>query len=133
MKFKTGYNWDGNFPSSPSGEKIEKVYQYDAKNHELIEVGTRDINEDINSHFEHSDLNHIIARFENGDTNALNARQGHYADISEAPNNIHELIEQQINLKNKITKIQEEQQEEPQEEQQEQKEGENQNGQQTNT
>lgn len=67
----------------------------------LREVGKINLYDEIQSHADSCDIHVIMARYKNGDVEALSQRQGFYGDIlnmpktyAEALNNMHELERQ---------------------------------------
>lgn len=101
MKFATPYKRN-KFLFSPSGSSIEKIYRLKINfidgSYELIEIGEKNIQDEIQSHFESVSLPHLISRFENGDVEALNSRQGEYLDATSIPKTVYEVHEQIADL-----------------------------------
>lgn len=76
-------------------EAIKPIFAYDHEKRELVEVGKRDFNSYVASFYEASLLKNKLLRFQNGDLQALNVRQGVYTDISGMPtdyNSLHNLV-----------------------------------------
>lgn len=87
MKFPTQYTETPRMYCN-SGSKIVKLYkpQFDKNGHfELVEDGEDNLYEMIQSYKDSVDIHVLMKRFENGDIDALNKREGFYADISEYP------------------------------------------------
>lgn len=60
---------------------------------EVIETGTDNLYNEIQSHADSCDLNILLARFANGDTSALNQRVGQYLDVTGMPTSYAEAFE----------------------------------------
>lgn len=78
---------------SEPGDPFHVEYQgyYDKEgNLQLKEVGKTDIYTEIQSHKDSTDINVLLAKYRNGDENALNRVQGYYSDITDIPD-IHSL------------------------------------------
>lgn len=81
--------------------KIEYGAKYDKKNNLVVEKkGTSNLYAYINSFKDSVDINVLLARFTNGDKEALNQRAANYLDISSVPSNIHEYIDFQRSCEN---------------------------------
>lgn len=77
--------------NTPVGSGVKTSYH--AKilkdgNIELEAVGVIDVQAMIESERTNSELRTLIAKYENGDINALNARQGFYADVTKFPGSL---------------------------------------------
>ena len=73
----------------------------DERGHKKLEfVGTHDIYDQIQSYAEECKIENIIARASAGDTNALNQRQGFYADITNTPRDLKEAQDSILKLSN---------------------------------
>lgn len=84
------------FVSNP-GNPIVQEYraELDKTGREIIRLvpdGETNIYEQIQSHKASTDLQQIINRYFNGDTNALQRSQAIYADITAVPANMHEAV-----------------------------------------
>lgn len=80
--------------SAAAGDRIQTKYQKavdDKGRPVLVEVGTIDLQEHIQSFAQEVDINRIVSRAVNGDPSVLQRVQGVYADISGLPSNVHEL------------------------------------------
>lgn len=101
MEFRTAYG-EKLQNSSPTGEKFEMRHRAsigkDGKR-ELIRDRKVPIYELIQANREECEIENIIKRAVMGDYNALNARQGVYADITGMPKSIAEAQQMIINLK----------------------------------
>lgn len=81
--------------TTPVGDEwhIEYTGVYDENgNIVLRETGKSHIPTLIDADRESCDINNIIKRFTLGDTEALSARQGFYADVSEAPKTYAQML-----------------------------------------
>ena len=65
----------------------------------LKESGKENLQEYIDSFASECDINVLIARFVNGDINALNQRQGFYGDFTQMPKTYAEFLQVQIDSK----------------------------------
>lgn len=77
-----------------AGDRIQPKYQKavdDKGRPVLVEVGSVDLQEHIQSFAQEVDINRIVSRAVNGDTSVLQRVQGVFADISGMPTNVHEL------------------------------------------
>ena len=73
----------------------------DERGHKKLEcVGTHDIYEEIQSYAEECKIENIIARAAAGDSTALNARKGFYADITNTPRDLKEAQDSILKLSN---------------------------------
>lgn len=91
--FYTRSNTPETIPAA-AGDRIQTKYQKavdDKGRPVLVEVGTVDIQEHIQSFAQEVDINRIVSRAVNGDTTVLQRVQGTFADISGLPTNVHEL------------------------------------------
>lgn len=66
---------------------------------ELVPSGKEDWQAYIGSFADECDINVIVARFVNGDVNALNVRNGIFGDFSDMPKTYAEMLQLQINAK----------------------------------
>lgn len=101
MEFRTAYG-EKLQNSSPTGEKFEMRHRAnigkDGKR-ELVRDRKVPIYELIQASREECEIENIIKRAVMGDYNALNAKQGVYADITGMPKSIAEAQQMIINLK----------------------------------
>ena len=58
----------------------------------LTPSGTENLYESIQSHKDSCDIHVLLARYQNGDVEALSQRQGHYGDFTEMPKTYAELL-----------------------------------------
>lgn len=75
-------------PATEVGSPIKVVYSSKLDkdgNIVLEEVGQENIYDTIQSYAESVDINNIIARYQNGDVDALNKVQGFFGDFSDVP------------------------------------------------
>ena len=94
MKFRSQFDEHQHFISEP-GDQIRLTFEpyYDEfGNLELKESGKFDQYMDIQSHADSVDINVILARYRNGDENALNRVQGFYADVTGAPKSMADVL-----------------------------------------
>lgn len=78
-----------------SGSRVKQLYagRYDANGRVVLEEkGTEDLYAYIQSFSDSVDINVILARFSNGDTDALSRAQGFYADVTEFPSNMADAL-----------------------------------------
>lgn len=81
------------------GDRIRIEYQpvYDTNGvWHLEESGKTNLYLDIQSHAESCDINIIMARYRNGETDVLSRMQGVYGDVSNVPTNYAEILNQQL-------------------------------------
>ncbi len=81
---------DISFKACPTGDGFVPEFALD-DNDELVETGKHSLYDEIQSHRDECTLETLLARALNGDANALNQRQGFYADISNAPQTLSEV------------------------------------------
>lgn len=77
------------------GSPIRTIYSSrvaEDGNIELIESGTENIYDLIQSHKDSVDIHMILTRFVNGDESALSKTQGQYGDFTELPKSYAELL-----------------------------------------
>lgn len=94
MSFKTQYSPHDRMHAH-AGSPIKQLYggRYDANGRVILEKkGTENLYDYIQSFKDSVDLNVILARFSNGDTEALNRAQGFYADVTDFPQNMAEAL-----------------------------------------
>lgn len=94
--FRTLLNPQSRIGCSPVGDRVVGIYKAVTEsdgNRRLKKVGQRDIYEEIQSFAHECDISRIVTRYESGDENALNQRQGAYIDATIFPDNIHEAYE----------------------------------------
>lgn len=93
---------------SGSGSRIHDIYEarIDERGHKVLEkTGEEDIYEPIQSYYEETKIENILARCAAGDTEALNQRQGVYADITNMPKNLMEAQNLIIKISNEFDKL----------------------------
>lgn len=94
------------YTSEGSREAEDYEVQIDKKGHKSLKlVGTHDIYEEIQSYADECNISLIIARAAAGDPNALNQRQGFYADITETPKDLAEAQNSILKLKQGFYKL----------------------------
>lgn len=94
MKFKTQYDAHDRVAACV-GSPVRIVYggRYDANGRVVLEEkGKEDLYAYIQSFKDSVDINVILARFSNGDTEALSRAQGFYADVTEFPSNMADAL-----------------------------------------
>lgn len=82
-------------PSSEVGSRVKVKYssKYDKDgNIVLVEVGTEDVYDYIQSFAASVDINNIMQRFNSGDSSALLKVQGVYGDFSDVPDNWSDVL-----------------------------------------
>lgn len=82
-------------PSSEVGSRVKVKYssKYDKDgNIVLVEVGTEDVYDYIQSFAGSVDINNIMQRFNSGDSSALLKVQGVYGDFSDVPDNWSDVL-----------------------------------------
>lgn len=87
---------------SESGSNIEILYTPHVNEDgsiDLIESGKKDIQEEIQSYLESCDINVIISRVLNGESELLNQRKAMYGDFTNMPKTYAEMLQLQINSK----------------------------------
>ena len=80
---------------SNAGSRIKQLYEarVDNQGHiDLVESGTEDLYDYIQSFKESCDINTIVKRFAAGDTDVLARRQATYGDFTELPRTYAELL-----------------------------------------
>lgn len=78
-----------------AGSRVKQLYsgRYDANGRVVLEEkGTENLYDFIQSFADSVDINVILARFSNGDTEALSRAQGFYADVTDFPPNMAEAL-----------------------------------------
>ena len=93
---------------SDPGSREANDYQIiiDERGHKKLEfVGTHDIYEEIQSYYEETKIENIIARAAAGDPTALNRRQGVYADITDTPRSLAEAQNAILRLSTEFDKL----------------------------
>lgn len=94
MTWKTQYDSHPRVEAN-AGSPVRTVYggRYDANGRVVLEEkGTEDLYAYIQSFKDSVDINVILARFSNGDTEALSRAQGFYADVTDFPTNMADAL-----------------------------------------
>lgn len=94
MQFKTQFDPHDRVPAN-AGSRVKLIYagRYDANGRVVLEEkGTDDLYAYIQSFADSVDINVILARFANGDTEALSRAQGFYADVTDFPTNMADAL-----------------------------------------
>lgn len=90
------------------GNEIEEEWELQVNEKgikEPVKVGEINVHEEINSHRDSVDLNLLIARYNAGDTEALNKRVASYFDATEMPKTLAEAYRIAENGKNVFEKL----------------------------
>lgn len=93
-KFRSQYDDHERVCQEP-GTGIKQLYTpklMDDGTLKLIEAGTDDLYAEIQSHKDSCDIHVLLARYQNGDVQALSKIQGVYGDFSEMPKTYAELL-----------------------------------------
>ena len=94
LRFATQYRERTRFPSN-LGERERILYQpkFDENGvMDLVESGREDLYDFIQSHAESVDIHVLLARYQNGDIDALSRVQGAYGDFTNMPTSYAELL-----------------------------------------
>lgn len=94
--------FDNSIVSNP-GNPIKPVYKPIVNKDgtiTLVQEGFVNTDEEIQSHEESVDIDVIVARYMNGDLEALNKHVGQYGDFTEMPKTYAEVLQMQIDAKN---------------------------------
>lgn len=94
MKFRSKFDEVCIEPSTP-GEALQPEYQLVMKEdgvYDLEQVGYTDLHKLIQSHKDSVDINLIMSRIENGETDLLERAKGFYADVTELPINLKDAL-----------------------------------------
>ncbi len=92
--FDTQYSPRERIAANP-GNPIKTLYagRYDANGRVVLEEkGTENLYDYIQSFADSVDINVILARFANGETDALSKAQGFYADVTDFPANMADAL-----------------------------------------
>lgn len=95
MKFRTQYTQMKTVYSNP-GKRMKVVYELkvNEKGKRGIEkIGETDLQQAIDAEFPSVDMNMILKRLENGDTDALEQVKGFYADVAALPVDMRSIME----------------------------------------
>lgn len=76
------------FPSE-AGTPLVKLYEpvFDGRSTSLREVGTKNIQKEMDALAKYCDINYMLSQLANGDTSCLSSSQPLYGDFSQLPNN----------------------------------------------
>lgn len=94
MKFKTQFDGYGRVFTNP-GDPIKITYagRYDEKGRVVLEEkGRENLYDEIQSHADSVNINLILKRFVDGETDVLSKVQGFYGDITQMPTNLAESL-----------------------------------------
>lgn len=95
MKWPTQYNNPGDYVTNP-GNPIKDTYALftDEKgNRVLRKKGEINLAEEINSYADSVNIHTILNRYMNGDVSVLSQKHGIFTDLTEMPQNFHELYQ----------------------------------------
>lgn len=95
MKFRTQYSSMKTVFSNP-GKRMKVVYELKVNERGkrgIEKVGETDLQQAIDSEFPSVDLNMVLKRLENGDTDALEKVKGFYADVAALPVDMRSIME----------------------------------------
>lgn len=95
MKFRTQYSSMKTVFSNP-GKRMKVVYELKVNEkgkRRIQKVGETDMQQAIDAEFPSVDLNMVLKRLENGDTDALEQIKGFYADVAELPVDMRSIME----------------------------------------
>lgn len=107
IPFASRLSYRGHFYSD-AGSHMHPTFevQLDERGHKvLIQTGEKDIYEEIQSYYEDTKIENIIARCAAGDRDILNQRQGVYADITGAPKDLFEAQNTILKLQGEFDKL----------------------------
>lgn len=95
MRFLTKRVLDPNVIHSNPGSRTKPMYSpfYDGKKFSLVESGSVDVQDAINSHAMECDINFILSRLSRGDMSVLNNNSPIYADFKNLPSNFREVFD----------------------------------------
>lgn len=74
---------------SEAGTPLVKIYEpvFDGCSTSLREVGTKNIQKEMDALAKYCDINYMLSQLSNGDTSCLTSSQPLYGDFSQLPNN----------------------------------------------
>lgn len=93
---------------SPEGSRYQTLYRSIVKPNgsiELVEDGVKDIQEEIDSWYEVTDMSYIIKQMQLGNMDVLNKEPGYYADITKMPKDMIEAMQMMIDAKTEFYKL----------------------------
>lgn len=96
--FRTQYDIPARYYAVP-GERVKTLYGpiFDDKGvMHLTEIGKHDLYGEIQSHAESVDIHVLLARYNNGDVEALSRVQGAYGDFTQMPTSFAEALNTMI-------------------------------------
>lgn len=98
VKFKTQLDYDSSKYISPSGTKLLAKYALKINEktgyEELVKTGEyTNVYDRIQADYPSTDINLLMERFALGDTEAINIKNGFYADVTSMPKNYAELFQ----------------------------------------
>lgn len=76
------------------GQAVQPIYEprFDGKTTHLVQVGTKDLQEDINAHEPYTDIAYMLNRLSHGDTSVLAKQPACYGDFTNLPSNPTDII-----------------------------------------
>lgn len=102
LHFPTQYHRLGRFYTEP-GTQIHTLYspRFDDTGHyDLVESGTINIYDEIQSHADSVDINILLKRYAEGDVEALSRRQAAFMDVTDMPSTYAEVLNTLIDAEN---------------------------------
>ena len=74
---------------SEAGTPLVKIYEpvFDGRSTSLREIGTKNIQKEMDALAKYCDINYMLTQLSNGDTSCLTHNQPLYGDFSQLPNN----------------------------------------------
>lgn len=102
LHFPTQYHKLGRFYTEP-GTQIHTLYspRFDDTGHyDLVESGTINIYDEIQSHADSVDINILLKRYAEGDVEALSRRQAAFMDVTDMPSTYAEVLNTLIDAEN---------------------------------
>lgn len=99
--------FDNSIVSNP-GNPIKPVYKPIVNKDgtiTLVQEGFVNTDEEIQSYEDSVDIDVIVARYMNGDLEALNKHVGQYGDFTEMPKTYAEVLQMQIDAKNTFMRL----------------------------
>lgn len=99
------YPWIIDFDNQYNETEPVFDFAYNDK-HEVIVVyqGEKNIQAEIDSHFDECDMNVLLENLRNGDT-SMDAMNGQFADISDMPDNLQDMAAYAEKVNSKLTKV----------------------------
>ena len=107
MEFRNKYDSTAEFITEPGSQFTPEYSPTIDKNGniDLKQVGEINHYEQIQSHADSVDINNIMLRYEMGETNILNRRNGAYLDVTDMPKNLTEHLQKIIIANNEFENL----------------------------